>query len=236
MRVFDRFEKGVERALNGAFAKVFRSDLKPIELSAALKKKADEQAVAFDRNRTVIPNDYIIYLSTEDYQQVEQWGITALVTEFQNSLASHAEEQNYVTVGTLTVTLSEDPSLSEGNFYINSETRRNELKTQVSHNKDRYPMLDIDGQRYLLTGHLTVLGRGVEADIVIDDNGVSRRHLEIKVTPERVTVTDLKSTNGLYVEGRKTESATLVDGNTLTIGRTRILYWAPAGQTSHENW
>ena len=37
---------------------------------------------------------------------------------------------------------------------------------------------------------------------------------------------DLGSTNGMYVEGHHVEAATLLDGNTITIGRTRILYWA----------
>ena len=30
----------------------------------------------------------------------------------------------------------------------------------------------------------------------------------------------------MYVEGHHVEAATLLDGNTITIGRTRILYWA----------
>ena len=81
------------------------------------------------------------------------------------------------------------------------------------------------GQRYLLTGPVTVIGRGSEADIIVDDPGVSRRHLEIRVTPEAVVATDLGSTNGTYVEGHLVPAATLVDGNTVTIGRTRILFW-----------
>ena len=41
---------------------------------------------------------------------------------------------------------------------------------------------------------------------------------------------DLGSTNGTYVEGAGRLPATLLDGNTITIGRTRILYWASARQ------
>ena len=39
---------------------------------------------------------------------------------------------------------------------------------------------------------------------------------------------DLGATNGTYVEGHQVPAATLLDGNTITIGRTRILYWASA--------
>jgi pSer/pThr/pTyr-binding forkhead associated (FHA) protein len=89
----------------------------------------------------------------------------------------------------------------------------------------RHPLVDIDGQRYILTGPVTVIGRGSEADIIVDDPGVSRRHLEIKVTPDGVVASDMGSTNGLFVEGHQVPAATLLDGNTLTIGRTRILFW-----------
>jgi len=92
----------------------------------------------------------------------------------------------------------------------------------------RHPIIDIDGQRYLLTGSVTVIGRGSEADIIVDDTGVSRRHLEIRITPDGVIATDLGSTNGTYIEGHHVDAATLVDGNTLTIGRTRILFWSGA--------
>ncbi|MBC7549469.1 MAG: FHA domain-containing protein, partial [Cellulomonas sp.] len=77
---------------------------------------------------------------------------------------------------------------------------------------------------------VTVIGRGSEADIIVDDPGVSRRHLEIRVTSDGVVASDLGSTNGLFVEGHQVPAATLLDGNTLTIGRTRIMFWT--GQDS----
>jgi len=59
----------------------------------------------------------------------------------------------------------------------------------------------------------------------VDDPGVSRRHLEIRVTPDGVIASDMGSTNGLFVEGHQVPAATLLDGNTLMIGRTRIMFW-----------
>ena len=70
-----------------------------------------------------------------------------------------------------------------------------------------------------------VIGRGSSADITVDDAGVSRRHLELRVTPGGVIATDLDTTNGTYVEGHRITAATLLDGNTITIGRTRIMFW-----------
>ena len=50
--------------------------------------------------------------------------------------------------------------------------------------------------------------------------------VEIDITDNGVIARDLGSTNGTYVEGHQVPAATLLDGNTITIGRTRILYWA----------
>ena len=64
-------------------------------------------------------------------------------------------------------------------------------------------MLDINGNPYLLTESKTVIVRGSGCDIVIDDPGISRKHLEIDLTPNGVIARDLGSTNGTYVEGHQ---------------------------------
>src|SRR5699024_4581804 len=117
-----------------------------------------------------------------------------------------------------------------GRVRIRSAARRRSVApATTTGGSSRHPIVDIDGQRYLLTGPVTVIGRGSEADIIVDDAGVSRRHLEIRITPDGVIATDMGSTNGSFVEGHRIDAATLVDGNTLTIGRTRILFWFGAG-------
>ncbi|MDR3203046.1 MAG: FHA domain-containing protein, partial [Bifidobacteriaceae bacterium] len=93
----------------------------------------------------------------------------------------------------------------------------------------RHPIVDIDGQRYLLTGPVSVIGRGSDADIIVEDTGVSRRHLEIRLTPDGAIATDLGSTNGSFVEGHRITNALLVDGNTITVGRTQIVFWTGDG-------
>jgi len=86
-------------------------------------------------------------------------------------------------------------------------------------------MMGVAGEKWLLTEPVTVIGRGTEADITVADSGVSRRHLELRITPTGVIATDLGSTNGTFVEGHRIDAATLLDGNQITIGRTRILFW-----------
>jgi hypothetical protein len=229
MGVLDRFEKGVERVVSTAFAKAFRSEVKPVELASALRREVDDRAAVVGRDRTVVPNEFTIELSPADLQQVEDWGAEPLADELAANVTEHATGQRYAFVGPVTVTFEENDGLETGRFQVRSATVRGSVApaTAVAASP-RHPLVDIDGQRYLLTGPVTVIGRGSEADIIVDDPGISRRHLEIRVTPDGVIASDLGSTNGTYVEGHQVPAATLVDGNTITIGRTRIMFWTGA--------
>ena len=92
------------------------------------------------------------------------------------------------------------------------------------------PWLDVDGERYPLMGAITVLGRDDDADIILDDPGISRHHSEIRVTqdgPHTVaSIRDLGSTNGTYVSGERITSTHLEDGDRITVGRTSLTYRA----------
>lgn len=229
MGVLDRFEKGVERVVNNAFAKVFRSDLKPVEIASAIRRDMDERTAALSRGRTVVPNTFTVELATKDYEQMRDWGEEAMAEEMITAATDHATSQEYVFVGPVEVEFDEAEDLEPGRFRVRSASRRGAVAPATTNRASRrHPILDIDGQRYLLTGATTVIGRGSEADIIVDDTGVSRRHLEIRITSDGVIASDLGSTNGTYIEGHHVDAATLVDGNTLTIGRTRILFWSGA--------
>lgn len=227
--VLDKFEKGVEKVVSGAFAKAFRSEVKPVEIASAIRREMDERAAAVTRERTIVPNEFTVELSEADLDQVQTWGEDALAEEMVTTATEHATRQRYTFVGPVSVVFGARADLTQGRFAITSATVRGAVApATVTTPSQRHPIVDIDGQRYLLTGPVTVIGRGSDSDIVVDDPGVSRQHLEIRITPEGVVATDLGSTNGTYVEGHSITAATLVDGNSLTIGRTRILFWTGA--------
>lgn len=82
------------------------------------------------------------------------------------------------------------------------------------------------GSRYELESGLTTLGRHPESDIFFDDVTVSRRHVEVQRTEDAVTVTDVGSLNGTYVNRTMIEGATpLTDGDELQIGKFKLLYF-----------
>lgn len=245
MGVLDRFEKGVERVVSSAFAKAFRSEVKPVEIASAIRKDMDDRAASFSRGRTVVPNTFEVELGESDHERVVEWGEDALADEIIAAAAEHAREQGFSLVGPLAVTFSARSDLETGRFRVHSSTVRAGGEQAGAARGDgeqqaqqwsgtvpappRHPLIDIDGKRYLLTSETTVLGRGNESDIVVDDTGVSRRHIEIRRTPRGVVVTDLGSTNGTFVEGNRITAATLVDGNTVTMGRTRLLFYSGEG-------
>lgn len=227
MSVLDRFEKSVEGAVNGVFSKFGSKDLQPVDLSSALEREIDSQAMPVGRDRTVAPNEYRFKLSTPDFDRIEQWGSETLANELADNLTKYAENQHYAFVGPVVVIFEEDLDLSKSDFRLASESVQGNAApvTSTEDNKD-CPVLEINGRQYLLTAPTTVIGRGSGCDIVIDDPGISRKHLQIDVTDKGVIARDLGSTNGTYVEGHQVPAATLLDGNTITVGRTRILYWA----------
>ena len=204
MSVLDRFEKSVEGAVNGVFSKFGSKDLKPVDLSSALEREIDAEAMPVGRDRTVAPNEYRFKLSTADFDRIEQWGSEVLANELADNLTQYAKSQHYAFVGPVMVIFEEDLDLPKGSFNLSSESvQGNAVPVTTTDQAEDHPMLDINGNPYLLTESKTVIGRGSGCDIVIDDPGISRKHLEIDLTPNGVIARDLGSTNGTYVEGHK---------------------------------
>ena len=227
MSVLDRFEKSVEGAVNGVFSKFGSKDLQPVDLSSALEREIDNEAMPVGRDRTVAPNEYRFKLSTPDFDHIEQWGSETLADELADNLTNYARSQHYAFVGPVVVIFEEDLDLAKGSFKLTAASvQGNAVPVTTDEQSQDCPLLEINGSQYLLTKEKTILGRGSGCDIVIDAPGISRKHLEIDVTPNGVIARDLGSTTGTYVEGHQVPAATLLDGNTITIGRTRILYWA----------
>jgi len=80
------------------------------------------------------------------------------------------------------------------------------------------------GQLFKIPPGEVVLGRSTEADIRLDDEGVSRLHAKIRRrTDGTVEVVDLDSTNGTYVNGAQIRHFTLSDGDRIQIGSVTIL-------------
>lgn len=94
------------------------------------------------------------------------------------------------------------------------------------------PLLEVIGdQTYLLVGQRSIVGRGSNVDIALNDSGVSHRHFEIVQVGPHYVLRDLGSTNGTYVEGNNVKEATLLDRNIIQAGRVKMIFWRQAADT-----
>ena len=218
MSIFDRFESAVERGVNGAFSRVFRSGIKPVDITTAIRRAMDESVQEVSASRT-------------DLTSLEA-SLDVLADEFAQQATEHATANSYSLLGPVTIEFIADASEPSGTLKVDAENRRGPAApATASSASPEHPIIDVDGEKWLLTEPVTVIGRGSEADIVVNDSGVSRRHLELRITPTGVIATDLGSTNGTFVEGHRIDAATLLDGNQIVIGRTKILFWTHPDQS-----
>jgi hypothetical protein len=88
-------------------------------------------------------------------------------------------------------------------------------------------VLVVNGKRHDLDANAVVIGRSREADIRVDDGNVSRRHAEIRLESGAYWIVDLKSTNGVEVNGRRVERHRLSHGDRIVVGRTDLVFEHP---------
>jgi hypothetical protein len=233
-----RFEKRLESVISGVFAKTFRSAVQPVEIAAALQREADNNAQILSRDRRLVPNDFHVELSGSDLSRLAPYDST-LARELSDQLQQHADTQGYVFPGPIRIGFEEADDLSTGRFRIRSEAQATVHGTASPRQVSRaLAVLEVNGTRHPLQPPGLVVGRGSDADLRIDDPGISRRHLELMVTEDRagghphVEVHDLGSTNGILVDGRKVPRASLQEGSVVRLGNTTltIRFVTEAGQ------
>jgi len=212
---FDRLEHGLERAVNTAFAKTFKSGVQPVELTAALRREVDTKASVVARDRILVPNIFTVSLARADYDRMVSMGPT-LIDELVRQLTKHAQAQGYQFSGPIQVTLAHSEDLSIGLLAVSSES--------VTGTVTWAGVLDIDGRRYPLKRGRTVIGRGTDAEITVNDSSISRKHVEILWDGSRAQANDLGSTNGSLLNGRKLTSSALESGATIEMGATRVSF------------
>jgi pSer/pThr/pTyr-binding forkhead associated (FHA) protein len=87
----------------------------------------------------------------------------------------------------------------------------------------RYLLAD-DGEAFALGDDVTHVGRGMTADVRLDDYTVSARHAIIVARAAGLRILDDRSTNGTVVNGRRVDEAELHDGDVVVLGRVVLTY------------
>jgi hypothetical protein len=251
MAVLRSIESKIEGLFEGVFGRAFRTHVQPIELARKLVKEMDEHR-SVSVSRVYVPNEYTVYLSPDDRKQFDGYE-TALVAELQEYLAEHARREKYALLAPPNVLVTTDDDLAVGEFGIATRLVAVEggveaaappslpvdVPAQTMIYKAPEPVvidapapepqrevvtITVAGRKHEVTSPSVVLGRSREADVRVADVNVSRRHAELRQEGAGYWIVDLGSTNGLEVNGKRTDKARLRDGDRILLGSTEIVF------------
>ncbi len=219
MGFIENFERRLENFVNGAFSKAFKSQLQPVEISAAIKAKMDVSAAVIGKDRILAPNEFNVSLSQPDLLRLKSLGEN-LVSEITKQVNSHVKKQRYQLTADLAITLTSSSTLALGQIQVSASGSKAEQVANVSW----VPALDISGKRYLLAKSKTTVGRDAAADIQVDDAGLSRTHFAINWDGSSASIEDLGSTNGTTVAGVNVKVQNISADTVIKAGRTEFVF------------
>ena len=252
MSVLRSIESKIEGLFEGVFGRAFRTNVQPVELARRLAKEMDENR-SVSVSRVYVPNEYTVYLSPDDRQVFVSYE-GSLIGELQEYLSEHAARERYALLTPPRVLITTDDDLATGEFGIATRVVQPEEAPEpppvtpppppsvASHTvvyppaeraplPEPEPMPPPEPVAELRVGDTVhriedgaTIGRSRECDVQLADTNVSRRHAEVTRDGDEWWITDLGSTNGTEVNGRRVDSARLEDGDVIRIGATGLAF------------
>jgi hypothetical protein len=249
MSVLRNLEAKLGGIVEGAFGRAFKTSVQPVELAHKLAKEMEENQMV-SVSRVYVPNHYRVFLSPRDREQFSSYE-PALRKELSDYLLEHARQERLALTSRPQVEFHTDERLELGEFGIQAQLlggpeEENELAEPgpsagdfghtMVYSPDREarplePALDrrqallvAEGRRNVLSGDRVMVGRSRECDVVVSDQNVSRRHIELRRGERGWAAVDLGSTNGMKVNGRRLSHAELEPGDRITIGITDLTF------------
>jgi Protein of unknown function (DUF3662)/FHA domain len=272
MNPLKSFETTLASLVEGAFGRLFRSEVRPMELARKLAREMDEHRTT-SVSRVYAPNEYAVWLSARDrarYEGVEE----ELIEELCAYLLEHARSESLTLASHPLIAFHTDDSLSLGEFGIQARLVRPDgsgeadldghadrggaweqpdredwpmppapagpIRREDEHGQTMIysssarlrepleqarPLLLVGGRRLVVAPEGAVIGRSRDCDVVLDDAGISRRHAHIRPTAQGWTIEDLRSTNGVLLNGERLRgSRPLRIGDRIELGSTEIVF------------
>ena len=116
MGLFDRLEAGIERAVQGTFAKHLRSAVHPVEIASTIRRAMDDRAVS-SSGRAIVPNVFTVELSPGDYDRLHP-DLADVEMDLVAAAEEHCEGQRYQPAGPFDIIFEEHDDLETGVFRI----------------------------------------------------------------------------------------------------------------------
>jgi hypothetical protein len=211
------FERRLERLVEGAFGKAFRSGLQPVEIARRLLREMDNGRTIGVRG-TVAPNSFLVCLCAEDAERFDDYA-DVLERELAEEAREHARSDGYHFVGPVAVELVEDPRLRRGDLEVEASIKEGPGGRVGA-------LVLADGRRITLGAEPFVIGRLADCDLPVEDPLASRRHAEIRPEPDAYRLVDLGSLNGTMVNAAPAKNHVLMDGDLIGIGAVSIRFEA----------
>jgi hypothetical protein len=248
MSVLKSLESKIAGLVEGTFSRAFRSEVRPVEIARKLAREMEEHRTV-SVSRTYVPNEYTVYLSPADTRRFGDYE-EALREELAGYLLEHARRERLALLSrprvefrtdehlelgvfgiqTRLVRPAEDPQAEPsqgdaGNTMIYKAQREPEPLEQHIPQQLRQALVIFTGKRMVVGRGGAVLGRSRDCDIVVSDENVSRRHAEISPTADGWSISDLGSTNGVTVDGRRVRtSCALQGGERIELGTAELRF------------
>jgi FhaA, N-terminal domain/FHA domain len=249
MSVLKNMESKIAGLVEGTFSRAFRSEVRPVEIARKLAREMEEHK-SFSVSRTYAPNEYRVFLSPRDRERFAGYE-AALTAELAGYLLEHARRERLTLLSRPVIEFETDDRLGLGEFGIQTRVAQPEDepvsapaevqsgRTMIYSNAERVsepleergraraqtPLLLIDGKRVVISPAGATIGRSRQADVVVNDPNVSREHAEIRPRGGSWVITDLGSTNGSQLNGRRLDaSEVLRSGDEIELGASVMTF------------
>ncbi|HWE08603.1 MAG TPA: DUF3662 and FHA domain-containing protein [Solirubrobacteraceae bacterium] len=251
MSVLKSLESKIAGLVEGTFSRAFRSEVRPVEIARKLAREMEEHKTS-SLSRTYVPNEYRVYLSPRDRDRFAEYE-DALVSELTGYLLEHARRERLVMMSRPVVEFETDDRLGLGEFGIQARVvhpepegpaeqpvappssgrtmiystagRVAEPLEERARSRQQTALVLMGGKRLVIGPAGATLGRSRQCDVMVDDPNVSRSHAEIRPRGGSWVLTDLNSTNGSRLNGRRLQGPeVLKPGDEIELGTSLLTF------------
>jgi hypothetical protein len=252
MSVLRSLESKIATLVEGGFSRAFRSEVRPVEIARKLAREMEEHK-SFSVSRTYVPNEYRVFLSPSDRERFADYE-DALAGELAGYLLEHARRERLALLSRPVIEFQTDDRLGLGEFGIQTrvvqpvdeaggqgqpEASEASGRTMIystagrvvepleerAHVQVHSALLLLDDKRMVVGPAGATLGRSRQCDVVLSDPNVSRQHAEIRPRGGSWVLTDLGSTNGTVLNGRRVDRPEVIkQGDEIELGTSVITF------------
>ena len=252
MGILRDFEGRLEGAVEGLFARFFRSGVQPVELGKRLVREVEDGRTV-GVNRVYVPNVYVYQLSPADRERFADYEV-ALARELAALAVDTARERDWAMLGPARIEFETAEDLPEGRFRLGSRVEPDEQErdyaaagqagpadgpvgphTAMLPGQRRRPKVQAPASLVLVQGGQPIrtwplaapeltIGRAEQSDIPLADPGVSRNHARVVREGDDFIVEDLRSTNGTEVNGQPIRRRRLANGDLLKLASSTLQF------------